>query len=46
LVEELKAAIWQDSPRTDADGQCEFHYQPEGWGNGVGDAADRMSSGA
>jgi hypothetical protein len=32
LVEELKAAVWRGSPRTDADGQCEFHYQPEGWG--------------
>ena len=32
LVEELKAAEWQPSPRTDADGQCEFRYQPEGWG--------------
>ena len=32
LVEELKAAEWQRSPRTDADGQCEFCYQPEGWG--------------
>jgi hypothetical protein len=32
LVEELKAAVWQASPRTDADGQCEFRYQPEGWG--------------
>jgi hypothetical protein len=32
LVEELKAACWTDSPRTDADGQCEFNYQPEGWG--------------
>ena len=32
LVEELKAAEWQGSPRTDADGQCEFRYQPEGWG--------------
>src|SRR6202166_1001735 len=31
LVEELKAAVWQGSPRTDADGQCEFRYQPEGW---------------
>jgi Transposase DDE domain group 1 len=31
LVEELKAAAWKASPRTDADGQCEFHYQPEGW---------------
>jgi len=32
LVEELKAAAWKPSPRTDADGQCEFNYQPEGWG--------------
>src|SRR5689334_23328680 len=32
LVEELKAANWKKSPRTDADGQCEFRYQPEGWG--------------
>jgi hypothetical protein len=32
LVEELKAAVWKPSPRTDAGGQCEFFYQPEGWG--------------
>jgi hypothetical protein len=32
LVEELKAADWKRSPRTDADGQSEFRYQPEGWG--------------
>jgi hypothetical protein len=32
LVEELKAAEWQQSPRTDANGQCEFWYQPDGWG--------------
>jgi hypothetical protein len=32
LVDELKAADWKRSPRTDADGQCEFSYQPEGWG--------------
>jgi hypothetical protein len=32
LVEELKAARWTGSPRRDADGQCEFRYQPEGWG--------------
>jgi Transposase DDE domain group 1 len=32
LVEELKAAAWKPSARTDADGQCEFRYQPEGWG--------------
>jgi hypothetical protein len=31
LVEELKAARWTGSPRTDADGRCEFRYQPEGW---------------
>jgi Transposase DDE domain group 1 len=31
LVEELKAADWKRSVRTDADGQCEFRYQPEGW---------------
>lgn len=32
LVDELKAADWKRSPRTDADGQCEFLYQPHGWG--------------
>ena len=32
LVELLKAADWTGSPETDADGQCEFRYQPEGWG--------------
>jgi hypothetical protein len=32
LVDELKAAEWKQSRRTDADGQCEFRYQPEGWG--------------
>jgi hypothetical protein len=31
LIEELKAASWTGSPKTDADAQCEFHYQPEGW---------------
>jgi hypothetical protein len=31
LVDELKAADWKPSPRTDADGECEFRYQPEGW---------------
>src|ERR1700682_1964814 len=31
LVDELKAADWKRSPRTDADDQCEFRYQPEGW---------------
>ena len=32
LIDELKAADWAGSPKTDADGQCEFRYQPEGWG--------------
>jgi hypothetical protein len=33
LIDELKAAQWTGSPKTDADGQCEFRYQPEGWGH-------------
>ena len=32
LVEQLQAAHWKRPPRTGADGQCEFFYQPEGWG--------------
>ena len=32
LLEELKAALWKRSPRTDADQQCEFWYRPQGWG--------------
>ena len=32
LVEQVQAARWTGSPRTDADGQCEFRYQPQGWG--------------
>jgi len=35
LVEALQVARWSRSPRTDADGQCEFRYQPDqpdGWG--------------
>src|SRR6516225_3825598 len=31
LVEELRQAEWKPSPKTDADGECEFYYQPEGW---------------
>jgi Transposase DDE domain group 1 len=31
LVEELQQADWKPSPKTDADAQCEFRYQPEGW---------------
>ena len=32
LVAELEQAVWTGSPRTDAQGQCEFWYQPRGWG--------------
>jgi hypothetical protein len=32
LLAQLQSARWQPSPRTDADEQCEFCYQPEGWG--------------
>ena len=32
LLEELEKAGWRPSPKTDADEQCEFRYQPEGWG--------------
>ena len=32
LLEQLDAAEWKRSPRTDADQECEFLYPPEGWG--------------
>jgi hypothetical protein len=31
LLERLVTAVWKPSPKTDADEQCEFRYQPEGW---------------
>jgi len=31
LVEELHQAQWKPSPKTDADAECEFVYQPDGW---------------
>lgn len=31
LVDELQAATWKHSKNTDADFECEFAYQPEGW---------------
>ena len=31
LVEELRQAAWRPSPHTDAEAECEFRYQPEGW---------------
>ena len=31
LVEQLRQAEWKPSPNTDAQAQCEFRYQPDGW---------------
>jgi len=31
LVEQLRQAEWKLSPKTDAGGECEFRYQPDGW---------------
>jgi Transposase DDE domain group 1 len=31
LLEELRKADWKPSAKTDADAECEFRYQPEGW---------------
>ncbi|HEV3334471.1 MAG TPA: IS1380 family transposase [Bryobacteraceae bacterium] len=31
LVEELRQAEWKPSPKTDANEECEFYYQPDGW---------------
>jgi hypothetical protein len=31
LVDALKRAEWRRSPQTDADAQCQFRYQPDGW---------------
>ncbi|MBZ2184885.1 MAG: transposase [Bryobacter sp.] len=31
LLSELQAAPWRRSPHTDADFECQFSYQPEGW---------------
>ena len=31
LVEQLRQAEWRPSPQTDADAECEFRYQPDGW---------------
>ena len=32
LVEQLQQAAWKPSPHSDADAECEFLYQPQGWG--------------
>src|SRR5438067_2939944 len=31
LIEALRQAQWKSSPKTDADAECEFRYQPDGW---------------
>jgi hypothetical protein len=31
LLQELQSADWRPARKTDADAQCEFQYQPEGW---------------
>ncbi len=31
LVELLQQAEWKPSKKTDADGECEFRYKPQGW---------------
>ena len=31
LGEELRQAAWRPSPDTDAEAECEFRYQPQGW---------------
>jgi hypothetical protein len=35
LLELLNRAEWKPSPKTDADEQCEFTYQPDGWGKAL-----------
>jgi hypothetical protein len=32
LIEQLQQAAWKRSPNTDAEAECEFFYQPDGWG--------------
>jgi hypothetical protein len=31
LAEQLRQAEWKPSPKTDAEAECEFRYQPDGW---------------
>jgi hypothetical protein len=31
LVEQLQQAAWKPSPHSDAEAECEFLYQPQGW---------------
>jgi Transposase DDE domain group 1 len=46
LLERLQTAEWKPSPKTDADEQCEFLYQPEGWGPGLPRPSDRRFAGS
>jgi len=46
LLEELVAADWKPSPHTDAQAQCEFRYQPKGWGKAYRFIALRYESDA
>jgi len=32
LLAVLQQAEWKPSPKTDGDAECEFRYQPDGWG--------------
>ena len=31
MVEQLRQTEWKPSQKTDAEWECEFRYQPEGW---------------
>jgi len=31
MLNQLRKAEWKPSPMTDADAECEFRYQPDGW---------------
>ena len=31
MLEQLRQADWKPSPNSDADAECEFRYQPDGW---------------
>jgi nicotinamide riboside kinase len=46
LLELLNQAEWKPSPKTDADEQCEFTYQPDGWGKALRFVALRYAEAA
>ena len=45
LLEQLRRAEWKPSKETDADEECEFQYQPEGWGKAFRFVALRYDKG-